>query len=226
MGGKGVMIKTPDQLQDLRRKIYAKAKAEPHWRFWGLYVHICKWETLHAAYAMAKSNDGAPGIGGVTFEAIEAQGVEIFLQQIRDELIERRYLPLRSRKKEIPKDGGRKVRVLSIPSIRDRVVQGALKLRTAHQAVTRVAEAISRRQTRVIDVDLKAYFDGVRHDVLLAKVAKRIDDDDVLHLLKLILKASGKQGVPQGGVLTPLTQKITFSSSATFRAGVADRSLI
>jgi RNA-directed DNA polymerase len=94
MGGKGVMIKTPDQLQDLRRKIYAKAKAEPHWRFWGLYVHICKRETLHAAYAMARSNDGAPGIDGMTFEAIEEQGVESFLQQIRDELIERRYLPL------------------------------------------------------------------------------------------------------------------------------------
>jgi hypothetical protein len=73
------MIKTPDQLQDLRRKIYAKAKAEPQWRFWGLYVHVCKWETLQAAYAMAKSNDGAPGIDGVTFEAIEEQGVEGFL---------------------------------------------------------------------------------------------------------------------------------------------------
>jgi RNA-directed DNA polymerase len=228
MGGKGVMIKTPDQLQDLRRKIYAKAKAEPQWRFWGLYVHVCKWETLHAAYAMARSNDGAPGIDGVTFESIEEQGVEVFLQQIRDELIEHRYLPLRARKKEIPKDGGRKVRVLSIPSIRDRVVQGALKLivepifeadfqpgsfgyrpkRTAHQAVTRVAEAISRWQTRVIDVDLRAYFDGVRHDVLLAKVAKRIDDDDVLHLLKLILKANGKQGVPQGGVISPVLSNL------------------
>ena len=83
------MTKTPDDLQDLRRKIYAKAKAEPHWRFWGLYVHVCKSETLRAAYAMAKSNDGAPGSDGVTFEAIEEQGVESFLDQIRGELIER-----------------------------------------------------------------------------------------------------------------------------------------
>jgi RNA-directed DNA polymerase len=67
------MIKAPDDLQDLRRKIYAKAKAEPHWRFWGLYVHVCKRETLRAAYAMAKSNDGAPGSDGVTFEAIEGR---------------------------------------------------------------------------------------------------------------------------------------------------------
>src|ERR1700746_639100 len=128
MGGKGVMIKAPDNLQDLRRKIYAKAKAEPHWRFWGLYVHVCKRETLRAAYAMAKSNDGAPGIDGVTFEVIEERGVEDFLEQLRGELIERRYVPLRARKKEIPKEGSTKMRTLSIPCIRDRVVQGALKL--------------------------------------------------------------------------------------------------
>src|SRR5271169_1933552 len=86
MGGKGEMTKTPDDLQDLRRKIYAKAKAEPHWCFWGLYVHVCKSETLRAAYALAKSNDGAPGSDGVTFEAIEEQGVESFPEQIRGQL--------------------------------------------------------------------------------------------------------------------------------------------
>jgi len=118
MGGKGEMTKTPDDLQDLRRKIYAKAKAEPHWRFWGLYVHVCKSETLRAAYAMAKSNDGAPGSDGVTFEAIEERGVEGFLEQLRDELIERNYVPLRARKKEIPKEGSTKVRTLSIPTVR------------------------------------------------------------------------------------------------------------
>jgi len=210
------MIKAPIGLQDLRRKIYAKAKADASWRFWGLYVHVCKMETLRAAYEKAKENDGAPGIDGVTFEAIEERGVEGFLEQIRDELTQRTYVPQRSRKREIPKDGGTKVRVLSIPCIRDRVVQGALKLiiepifeadfqdgsyayrpkRTAHEAINRVAQAIVQRKTRVIDIDLRTYFDGVRHDVLLAKVAKRISDDDVMHLLKIILKASGKIGVP------------------------------
>jgi len=73
----------------------------------------------------------------------------------------------------------------------------------------RVAEAIVQRKTRVIDVDLRAYFDNVRHDRLLAKVAQRIDDADVMHLLKIMLKASGKKGVPQGGVITPRTQKVT-----------------
>jgi RNA-directed DNA polymerase len=76
---------------------------------------------------MAKENDGAPGIDGVTFETIEARGVEALLEQLRDELIGRTYQPLPARRQEIPKDGG-KVRVLSIPAIRDRVVQGALKL--------------------------------------------------------------------------------------------------
>src|SRR6476660_10598555 len=172
------MTKASIGLQDLRRRIYVKAKAEPSWRFWGLYVHVCKMETLRAAYEMAKQNDGAPGVDGVTFEAIEAQGAEALLEQLRDELTGHTYKPLPARRQEIPKDGG-KVRVLSIPAIRDRVVQGALKLilepvfeadfqpgsfgyrpkRTAHDAIKRVAEAIVRRKTRVLDFDLRAYFD-------------------------------------------------------------------
>jgi RNA-directed DNA polymerase len=208
------MTKASSRLQDLRRGIYVKAKAEPSSRFWGLYVHVCKMETLREAYALARKNNGAPGIDGVTFEAIEAQGVEAFLEQIQGELVERTYRPLRSRRQEIPKDGG-KVRVLSIPAIRDRVVQGALKLilepifeadfqpgsygyrpkRTAHEAVQRVATAIVQWKTRVIDLDLRAYFDTVRHHLLLEKVARRVNDRDVMHLLKLMLTASGKQGV-------------------------------
>jgi RNA-directed DNA polymerase len=109
------MTKASRILQDLRRRIYVKAKADTSWRFWGLYVHVCKMETLHEAYALAKGNEGASGIDGVTFEAIEAQGVEAFLEQIRDELTERNYVPLPVRRQEIPKDGG-KVRVLSIPT--------------------------------------------------------------------------------------------------------------
>lgn len=119
------MTKASGSLQDLRRGIYVKAKTEPSWRFWGLYVHVCKMETLQLGYSLARKNDGAPGIDGVTFEAIEARGVDAFLTGIQDELTTRTYVPLRSRRTEIPKDGG-KVRVLSIPAIRDRVVQGAL----------------------------------------------------------------------------------------------------
>jgi RNA-directed DNA polymerase len=225
--GKDEMIKTSIDLQDLRRRIYIKAKAETSWKFWGLYVHVCKVETLREAYVLAKENDGAPGSDGVTFEAIEANGVEAFLRQIADELAGRTYMPLPARRREIPKDGG-KVRVLSIPAIRDRVVQGALKLvlepifeadfqpgsfgyrpqRTAHEAVNRVAQAIVQQKTRIIDIDLRSYFDNVRHDRLLAKVAQRVNDADVMHLLKLMLKANGKKGVPQGGVISPLLSNI------------------
>src|ERR1043165_6247896 len=210
MGGKGEMTKAPSSLQDLRRSLYVKAKAEPTWRFWGLYVHVCKKETLDKAYRMAKENDGAPGIDGVTFEAIEEKGVERFLEQIRDELVSNAYRPMRARKKEIPKDGGKKVRVLSIPAVRDRVVQGALKLilepifeadfqsgsygyrpkRTAHQAVNRVAQAIVEEKTRIIDIDLRAYFDNVQHHLLLEKVARRVQDGEVMHLLKMLLKVT------------------------------------
>lgn len=221
------MTKASGSLQDLRRGIYVKAKAEPSWRFWGLYVHVCKMETLREAYALAKQNNGAPGSDGVTFEAIEAQEVEDFLKQIQGELLTRTYVPLRPRRQEIPKDGG-KTRVLSIPAIRDRVVQGALKLilepifeadfqpgsygyrpkRTAHEAVHRVATAIVERKTCIIDLDLRAYFDTVQHHLLLEKVACRVNDADVMHLLKLMLKASGKQGVPQGGVISPLLSNL------------------
>ena len=221
------MTKTPINLQDLRKSLYVKAKAESTWRFWGLYVHVCKMETLHEAYRMAKSNNGAPGIDGVTFEAIEESGAESFLRRIRDELISYTYRPMRARKKEIPKDGG-KVRVLSIPAIRDRVVQGALKLilepifeadfqsgsygyrpkRTAHQAVNRVAQAIVEEKTRIIDIDLRAYFDNVQHYLLLEKVARRVQDGEVMHLLKMMLKVTGEKGVPQGGVISPVLSNL------------------
>jgi RNA-directed DNA polymerase len=221
------MTTTPISSRDLRRRIYAKAKAEPSWRFWGLFVHVCKSETLREAYALAKKNDGAPGIDGVTFKAIERDGVEPFLEQLRGELASGRYRPLRNRRKEIPKEGG-KVRVLGIPAIRDRVVQGALMLtlepifeadfqdgsygyrpsRSAQMAVDRVQKTITKGQALVIDLDLRSYFDNVRHHILLEKVAKRVRDPRVLRLLKLILEANGKKGVPQGGVISPLLSNI------------------
>src|SRR2546427_11784323 len=227
MGGKGDMTKTPSSLQDLSKSLYDKAKAEPTKRFWGLYVNVCKMEALQEAYEMTKKNDGAPGIDGVTFEVIEESGAESFLQQIRDELIHNTYRPMRLRKKEIPKDGG-KVRILTIPSIRYRVVQGALKLilepifeadfqagsygyrpkRTTHEAINRVAQGIVETKTKIIDLDLRAYFDNVQHSLLLEKVAKRVRDDQVMRLLKMILKATGKKGVPQGGVISPVLSNL------------------
>ena len=91
------MTNTSTNLQELRRKIYIKAKAEKSWRFWGIYVHICKMETLREAYRLTKSNKGAPGIDGMTFEAIEQSGVNEFLEQIQYELKTRTYYPMRNR---------------------------------------------------------------------------------------------------------------------------------
>ena len=221
------MIKTSVSMQELRRKIYLKAKSDKTWRFWGLYVHVCKLETLRKAYKMTKANNGAPGIDGVTFEAIQEAGLDDFLTKIADELLSCTYLPLSNRRKEIPKGEG-KVRVLGIPTIKDRVVQGALKLilepifeadfqdgsygyrpkRSAHSAVNRVSEAVINGKTKVIDVDLEAYFDNVEHHILLRKVAQRVNDDKVMWLLKLILKANGKRGISQGSVISPLLANI------------------
>ena len=221
------MIKASSSLQDLRRRLYVKAKTESSWCFWGLYVHVCKRETLWEAYRLAKRNNGAPGIDGVTFEAIEAEGVEGFLDQLRKELVQRSYRPQRAWKVEIPKEGG-KVRLLSIPTIRDRVVQGALKLilepifeadfqggsfgyrpkKSAQAAIRRVTAAMVSGKTYVIDLDLRSYFDTVKHHIVLEKVARRVRDEEVLWLLRLLLKASGKQGVPQGGVISPLLSNV------------------
>jgi RNA-directed DNA polymerase len=217
------MTKPSISLQELRRRIYRKAKAEKTWRFWGLYVHVTRAETLREAYREAKANDGAPGLDGVSFEDIEAQGVEEFLAAIRQELLTGTYQPTKNRRVEIPKGNG-KTRKLGIPTVKDRVVQGALKLilesifeadfhissfayrprRTAHQALDRVVHGLVQGLTRVIDMDLKSYFDNIRHHLLLRKLAMRIEDPAILHLVKQILKATGKRGVPQGGVLSPL----------------------
>lgn len=97
------MIKTPLNLQELRQQIYLKAKSDQTHRFWGIFVHVAKMETLQEAYRIAKRNDGAPGIDGQTFEAIETMGVEPFLGEIREDLLARRYNPQATRPVEIPK---------------------------------------------------------------------------------------------------------------------------
>jgi group II intron reverse transcriptase/maturase len=221
------MIKTPIDLQELRRKIYRKAKTDKTHRFWGIFVHVTKMETLREAYRIAKKNGGAPGIDGQRFEDIEALGAEAFLAEIREELISGRYSPKANRRHKIPKDNG-KVRVLQIPCIRDRVVQGALKQileaifeadfcknsygfrpeRSQHQALAEVRRSLTRRMSTVIDVDLSRYFDTIRHSVLLKKIARRVEDPEVMHLVKQIIKVGGRIGVPQGGPLSPLAANI------------------
>lgn len=221
------MIKAPINLQELRRRIYRKAKSERKHRFWGIFVHVTKIEVLAEAYHQAKRNGGAPGIDGMTFDDIEESGREAFLNAIREDLLAKTYKPRANRRVEVPKGNG-KVRTLQIPCIRDRVVQGALKWvleaifeadfcpnsygfrpkRSPHRALAEVRRSLCRRMSTVIDVDLSCYFDTIRHSSLLAKIARRVEDPDVLRLVKLILKAGGKVGVPQGGPFSPLAANI------------------
>jgi group II intron reverse transcriptase/maturase len=221
------MINAPINLQELRRRIYRKAKSESTHRFWGLFTHITKIETLEEAYRIAKRNGGAAGIDGQSFAAVEAAGLAGFLAAIREDLITGRYQPMPNRRVEIPKGNG-KFRILQISCIRDRVVQGALKLileaifeadfcpnshgfrpkRSPHRALAEVRRSLMRRMSTVIDVELSRYFDMIRHSVLLDKIAKRVQDPRVLHLVKQIIKVGGKVGVPQGGPFSPLAANI------------------
>ena len=221
------MTKAPSSLQELRRRIYRKAKSDKAHRFWGLFVHVTKIETLEEAYRIAKRNGGAPGIDGLSFSAIESEDLATFLREVRDDLITGRYQPMPNRRVEIPKGNG-KVRTLQIPCIRDRVVQGALKLileavfeadfcsnsygfrpkRSPHRALAEVRRSVMRRMSTVIDVDLSRYFDTIRHSILLDKIAQRIQDPQVLHLVKQIIKVGGTIGVPQGGPFIPLAANI------------------
>jgi RNA-directed DNA polymerase len=221
------MTKAPISLQELRRRIYRKAKSDKTHRFWGLFVHVTKTETLEEAYRIARGNGGAPGIDGQSFEDIETAGRRAFLAAVREDLVTGRYKPMPNRRVDIPKGNG-KARTLQIPCIRDRVVQGAVKLileaifeadfcpnsygfrprRSPHRALAEVRRSVLRRMSTVIDVDLSRYFDTIRHPVLLDKIARRVHDPQVLHLVKQIIKAGGEIGVPQGGPFSPLAANI------------------
>jgi group II intron reverse transcriptase/maturase len=226
------MTKAPISLQELRRRIYRKAKSDKTHRFWGIFVHITKPEILEETYRAAKRNGGAPGLDGQTFEDIERTGRPEFLASVREELITGRYKPKPNRRVDIPKGNG-KFRTLQIPCIRDRVVQGAVKLileaifeadfcsnsygfrpqRSPHRALAEVRRSVLRRMSTVIDVDVSRYFDTIRHSVLLDKIATRVQDPQVLHLVKQIIKAGGKIGVPQGGPFSPLAANIYLNET-------------
>jgi RNA-directed DNA polymerase len=201
-------LQTPGKIRTLQRKLYLKAKAEPDLRFYLLYDKIYRGDILRHAYDLMRSNNGAPGVDGVTFAAIEAQGLEEWLSGIREELKEKTYRPAPVRRVMIPKPGGKGERPLGIPTIRDRTVQAAAKLvlepifeadldpsaygyrpkRGGLDAVKEVHALICRGYTDVVDADLSKYFDTIPHRELMQSVARRIVDRDVLRLIKLWLK--------------------------------------
>jgi RNA-directed DNA polymerase len=201
-------LTTPESIRTLQRKLYLKAKAEPGFRFYQLYDKVWRADMLAHAYALCRSNAGAPGVDGVTFAMIEAAGLEQWLVKLCEELRAKTYRPQAVRRVMIPKPAGGE-RPLGIPTIRDRVAQMAVKLviepvfeadldnsaygyrpgRDAADAIKEVHGLLRRGHTDVVDADLSKYFDTIPHAQLMQSVARRIVDRQVLRLIKLWLKA-------------------------------------
>ena len=198
----------PEKIRTLQRKLYVKAKAEPEFRFYQLYDKVWREDILAHAYALARENDGAPGVDGVTFDQIEAAGLAEWLSGLREDLRTKTYRPQPVRRVLIPKPGGGEP-PLGIPTIRDRVVQTAVKIviepifeadlepntygyrpnRSAADAVKQVNSLLRQGYTDVVDADLSKYFDTIPHDELIQCVARRIVDRMILSLIKMWLKA-------------------------------------
>ncbi|MEQ1880416.1 MAG: group II intron reverse transcriptase/maturase [Burkholderiales bacterium] len=204
-----MLLTTPESIRTLQRKLYAKAKQEPAYRFYALYDKLYRADTLSHAWRLVKANKGSPGVDGISFEAIEnGEGIETFLRGLARDLKDKTYRAQPVRRVMIPKADG-SLRPLGIPTIRDRVAQMAVKLiiepifeadfcehsygfrpqRSAHDAVEDIAKVLWAGHTQVIDADLSKYFDSIPHAKLLAVVAERIVDGGILRLIKQWLKA-------------------------------------
>ncbi len=228
-----------ERVQDFQRNLYLKAKQEEKFKFYVLYDKVRLPHFLREAYKRCKANKGCSGVDGIQFEDIEEKGLDNFIENLIKELEDKTYKPSPVLRVEIPKANG-KTRLLGIPTIKDRVVQMAVKLviepifeadfeetsygfrpkRSAKDAVKKIWENLKSGKIEVYDADLSAYFDTIPHKELMFLVAQRISDKNILHLLKMWLKApvmvngspkggkKNKVGTPQGGVISPLLANI------------------
>src|ERR1019366_8068769 len=205
-------LETPIKIRMLQGKLYQKAKEAPSYRFYLLYDKMYREDILAHAYALVKSNQGAPGVDGQTFWGIETLGLEGWLSGLRNDLRAKTYQPQAVRRVMIPKPGGGE-RPLGIPTIRDRVVQTAAKLllepifeadfdpnsygyrpkRSAREAIQKMHKLVCEGYTDVVDADLSKYFDSIPHSELVQCVARRIVDRDMLRLIKMWLKVPAQE---------------------------------
>ncbi|MEA2079689.1 MAG: group II intron reverse transcriptase/maturase [Pseudomonadota bacterium] len=203
-----------------------------------LFEQLCSTLSLRIAFKQVKKNKGKPGIDGVTLADFEAR-LDEELSQLQAELANWTYQPSPVRRVEIPKPGGKGVRLLGIPTVRDRVVQTALKLllepifdphfslhsygfrpgRSQHQAVQAAQQIVNSGKSYVVDIDLSKFFDRIHHDRLIGRLGQKISDKRILRLIGNMLRSGvmnngivtpSKEGAMQGGALSPLLSNIVL----------------
>jgi RNA-directed DNA polymerase len=212
-----VSLTTPAKVRKLQRALYAKAKANPAYRFYALYDKIYREDVLLWAWSCSRANGGSAGVDGESFEGIEAKGVREWLEVLAQELREKTYRPQAVRRVLIPKPDG-KQRPLGIPTIKDRVAQMAAVIvleaifeadlteeqyayrpeRSAHDAVREVHKLLNRGYTEVVDADLSSYFDTIPQHELMKSIARRVSDASMLALIKSWLEMAVEEDDGKG----------------------------
>jgi RNA-directed DNA polymerase len=228
--GRGVPA---DPVRALQHALYRAAKADPGRRFHALYDKVSRSDVLRRAWVTVRANNGAPGIDKVTLAQAEEYGIDRLLGELASELREGRYRPLPARRVLIPKPGTTEQRPLSIPPVRDRIVQAAVKIvlepvfeadflpvsfgfrpsRSAHDALQVLIDECWQGRRWVVETDIASCFSAIPHDKLMQAVQERVCDQSVLKLLRVMLRAGVMEGgrvrrsvtgSPQGGVVSPL----------------------
>ncbi|MEA2232905.1 MAG: RNA-directed polymerase [Solirubrobacteraceae bacterium] len=226
-----------DKVRDLQRTLYRAAKADPRRRFHALHDKVHRRDVLERAWELVRRNRGAAGIDRQTITDVEHHGVDRMLDELATDLRDGSYRPLAAWRVFIPKPGGSERRPLSIPAVRDRVVQAAARIvlepifeadflacsfgfrprRSAHDALQVLIDEAWRGQRWVVETDIASCFEAIPHDGLMAAIEERIVDRKLLILVRGMLRAGVMEhgvvrrrdaGTPQGGVISPLLANV------------------